>query len=128
MFNNNDKTEISEFLIFKVILLGITCILGVYGQDAGYCDPDLCTDYLGRVSDHIGCPGVAKDECPKGARWIQIDKELREIVLDKHNSYRNSLAGGKVAGFPSAKRMPTIVCEEISFFFYRFIDFIFLNF
>lgn len=89
----------------------------MYAQDSGYCDPDLCTDSWGRVTDHIGCPGVAKDECPKDARWIPIEKELRKLVLDKHNGYRNKLAGGELSGFPSAKRMPTIVGYYVLSFF-----------
>lgn len=111
MQNHEDIRD--KRLSFSVLLLGLTCILGVYGQDSGYCDPDLCTDYMGQVSDHIGCPGVAKDECPSDARWIQVEKDLRKMVLDKHNSYRNKLAGGQMSGFPSAKRMPTIVGEAI---------------
>lgn len=40
---------------------------------------------------------------------IQIDDELKQIILHAHNKRRNIIAGGGQKGFLSAIRMPTLV-------------------
>lgn len=85
------------------------CVLGVYGQDQYYCNPDLCTDWAGNAKPHIACPGVQRSQCPSDARAISLDGEFKQLILDRHNNYRNTIAGGQLDGFPSAKQMPTIV-------------------
>lgn len=46
------------------------------------------------------------DNCGK---IIDIDDELKQILLDGHNKRRNTIAGGDQKGFDPAVRMPTVV-------------------
>lgn len=36
--------------------------------------------------------------------------DVKQAILDKHNELRNIQAMGKTPGYPSAKRMATMVC------------------
>lgn len=97
--------------MLSVILIGFISILRVNGAWNEYCSSLLCREEMsGEVLPHIGCPGVAESDCPPDVREIVINSYTRQMVLDKHNSYRNQLAGGLIGSLPSAKRMPTIVC------------------
>jgi hypothetical protein len=95
-----------------ICVLFAFCIHASLGQDAKYCDKSLCTDWTGQVKKHIACPGNAPVECPSGAKEIVMTPELKNVILDFHNSKRNDLAGGKIPGFPTARRMPTLQWDE----------------
>lgn len=42
---------------------------------------------------------------------VSIASHIQQI-LDEHNRKRNELAGGKIYGFNSAARMPTMVSKQ----------------
>lgn len=44
---------------------------------------------------------------------IQIDDELKKIILHAHNKRRNIIAGGNQKGYASAIRMPTLVKTQL---------------
>lgn len=81
----------------------------VLGQDQSYCNPSLCTSWNGIIEPHIGCPGNSPSYCPTDAVEIEMTKNWIEYIVHKHNMLRNNLAGGEVARFPPARRMPLIV-------------------
>uniref|UniRef100_A0A336LXI4 CSON007480 protein n=1 Tax=Culicoides sonorensis TaxID=179676 RepID=A0A336LXI4_CULSO len=99
-----------------ILLIFVACALA---QDAKYCDPALCTTYTsaGYVTrPHIACPGNAPSNCPADAAAIPMDAAMQSFILQKHNSYRNALAGGTVNGFATAVRMPEMTWDpELSY-------------
>uniref|UniRef100_A0A336MC68 CSON012961 protein n=1 Tax=Culicoides sonorensis TaxID=179676 RepID=A0A336MC68_CULSO len=96
-----------KLIISTFVLFANQCI----AQDPKYCDPNLCAS--GRA--HIGCPGVAVNQCPSDAREISLTGTLRSLILERHNANRNRLAGGQLSGLTAllpARRMPTIEWDD----------------
>lgn len=90
---------------FSVIFV-LCAISGNLAED--YCDRNLCRYFTGSIfvtRPHIGCPGVAVNKCSKDSLAITMDEEMQKFILDKHNSYRNALAGGNIKGFATASAM-----------------------
>ena len=68
----------------------ITILFGfIAAQNTLYCD--ICTN-------HIACRNNASFsvKCPSNAKMIELSKDEIEIILDVHNSLRNTIASGKV--------------------------------
>ena len=96
-----------------ILILNLAFFGSAFAQNSKYCDPTLCTSWNGVVSKHIGCPGTAVNVCPAGAQKTTMTAVLKAFILDKHNSYRNTLAGGGVAGLTGAVQMPTLVSYKL---------------
>ncbi|XP_063697471.1 antigen 5 like allergen Cul n 1-like [Culicoides brevitarsis] len=96
------------------ILIFIFCVISVTFA-ANYCDKEkYCKFFNGReyeLRDHIACPGVAKNICPKGSKAIPINA-LKSIILDRHNKYRNDIAGGKTSGYSPASGMTEMTWDD----------------
>lgn len=104
-------------IINKILLLILIWLRFILCQDEKYCNAKLCTDLNGDVNPHIGCPGNAQNQCPSDAKEIKMTKKLICLIVQKHNRLRNDLAGGAVAPFPSASRMPLLVRFLPDFYF-----------
>ncbi|XP_031640995.1 antigen 5 like allergen Cul n 1-like [Contarinia nasturtii] len=50
--------------------------------------------------------------CPSNTNIIEFTDELKQLVLDTHNSYRNEIACGEVDGYDKAARMATLVWHD----------------
>ncbi|XP_031622206.1 antigen 5 like allergen Cul n 1-like isoform X2 [Contarinia nasturtii] len=50
--------------------------------------------------------------CPPNAVIIDFTDELKEFVLNTHNSYRNQIALGGIKGYQKASRMATLVWDD----------------
>ncbi|XP_063697472.1 antigen 5 like allergen Cul n 1-like [Culicoides brevitarsis] len=54
----------------------------------------------------------AKNLCPPNAKAIKIDKTLQALILEKHNTLRNEIAGGKIRGYKSAAAMAEMTWDK----------------
>lgn len=50
---------------------------------------------------------------PKCRSILKITTEMKDVIVDLHNTFRNQQALGQT-GFPTAARMATVVCEVFS--------------
>ncbi|XP_031634413.1 allergen Tab y 5.0101-like [Contarinia nasturtii] len=76
---------------------------------------DHCADSLCRgTRTHIACKntGAFGEACPNDANIIEFTNELKQLVLDTHNSYRNRIACGEVERYGKAARMATLVWHD----------------
>ncbi|XP_058825291.1 antigen 5 like allergen Cul n 1-like [Topomyia yanbarensis] len=75
-----------------------------------YCDRSLCP----ASKPHIACKddGKLSSECPPGAKIIEMNAEMKELILDTHNKYRSTLATGGVGWLPKAAAMPTLTWDD----------------
>ncbi|XP_037940538.1 antigen 5 like allergen Cul n 1-like [Teleopsis dalmanni] len=82
------------------VLLSTHLFLGVL-SNTNYCD--IC-------NDHIACNnnGEKAADCASDAALVNITPELKNLLLDAHNSKRNSVAGGNVENHSPACRMATM--------------------
>ena len=73
-----------------------------------YCDVSLCR--VGR--NHVACNVSEKEfgsNCPENVEQVNMTEEIKALILDLHNTRRSELASGKMKGFESAVRMPSVV-------------------
>lgn len=108
------KVFLNEYFLAVILILSLALFGSAAAQNAKYCDATLCTSWDKVVSKHIGCPGTAVNKCPAGAVKTTMTAELKTFILDKHNTYRNTLAGGGVAGLSGAVQMPTLVSYTLN--------------
>ncbi|XP_063697473.1 antigen 5 like allergen Cul n 1-like [Culicoides brevitarsis] len=94
----------------KFFIVTFCAIAAVAAEN--YCDPSLCTVWGWNLGPHIACPGYYQNKCEPGAREIVITPELRQLILDKHNRYRDDLAGGRVHGFERAAHLPEMTWDD----------------
>ena len=89
-----------------VCLALVAGLLGVAVAQEDYCDSSLCDPGV----QHIGCN--AKNElspdCNEGKK-IELTDELKKLILDEHNNYRNQVAKGELNWLPTASNMVTMV-------------------
>lgn len=97
---------------FSVVLLvlSISYAAGI----VNYCgQPELCklTGF-----QHITCDatGDLLPSCPPDARVVELSDENIQQILEKHNFYRNKIAGGDEPGFNPAARMSAMVISSSS--------------
>lgn len=90
--------------MFKLIV--VSCFLGLVSA-VNYCDPKLCPAGV----KHIACEhsGSFSPSCPSDKRIAAISEANQELIVDVHNTLRNRIANGDQSGFPSARRMATMV-------------------
>lgn len=88
------------------LLLLLNCI-GAFGIDlAQYCNTPLCK----KQRTHVACGNNLKinSSCAATSEMINLSPIIKQIIINKHNDYRNKLALGGVPHFPSATRMATM--------------------
>ncbi|XP_055913718.1 antigen 5 like allergen Cul n 1-like [Eupeodes corollae] len=92
---------IGILLLFKVA--SVICLRGNLTQ---FCNTNLCKG--GRV--HVACNNDLKinSSCADYSEVFDLSPKIKQIILNKHNAYRNHLALGKVPNFPPATRMATM--------------------
>lgn len=92
------------------IILALT--VATFSQNPEYCDPALCN---GTPNIHIGCPGVAIDECPEDVNIFDMSF-YKDGILNQLNKLRNELAAGRISHLPQAARMPEVAWnDELSY-------------
>lgn len=71
---------------------------------AKYCDG----------KEHVACEpnSLTINEFCSNITYIPLDVNLKNLIVDLHNQYRNDIAAGKIPGFPSAKRMGVMQWDE----------------
>lgn len=75
-----------------------------------YCDSSICPP----GASNIGCGNNGKlaKACPSNAKVIEMTDELKKLIVDTHNKYRNEVANGKVGHLPKAAAMPTLTWDN----------------
>lgn len=75
-----------------------------------YCDTSICP----ASKPNIGCgnDGKLSAACPSGAKVIEMNDEMKNLILDTHNKYRSTLATGGVGWLPKAAAMPTLTWDK----------------
>lgn len=91
----------------KLILI-LFLAVATYAQRQEYCDPALCNN---RANIHIGCPGVAVNNCPSDVKVMNMD-EHKDWLVRKLNGFRHVLAGGEYAHLPPATRMAEVKWDD----------------
>ncbi|XP_029720202.2 antigen 5 like allergen Cul n 1 [Aedes albopictus] len=92
-----------------VCLALVAGLLGAAVAQEDYCDSSLCDPGV----QHIGCN--AKNElspdCNEGKK-IELTDELKKLILDEHNNYRNQVAKGELNWLPTASNMVTMDWDD----------------
>lgn len=68
-------------------------------------------DYCKICSNHVACLNPTAQlgsKCPSDAKVIALSGKQRQVFLDAHNEYRNSIANGEY-GYPKAVAMAQVV-------------------
>lgn len=74
--------------------------------------------YCPMSKKHVACkhPGTYLKSCSNlSAKLAKFTDDDKKILLDAHNELRNQVAGGNLAGFPSATKMKFMVSFFTSF-------------
>ncbi|XP_067635242.1 venom allergen-1-like isoform X2 [Eurosta solidaginis] len=84
------------------IIIPTLLIIAQFVYATNYCDPSLCN------GDHIACHNNEgfHSSCKK-PQDVQLTNNLKQLILDTHNKYRNKVAGGATALKPAC-RMATL--------------------
>jgi hypothetical protein len=92
-------------------LLLIVGSIGLAANITDYCyqSGQLCSN-TGYQHVTCGASGDLGPTCPSDANAIDLSDANIQQILDLHNKYRNTLAGGNLSGFNSAAKMNTLVC------------------
>ncbi|XP_055843801.1 antigen 5 like allergen Cul n 1-like [Episyrphus balteatus] len=94
----------------KLISISLLLFLNhvvVYAENLSqYCNTNLCK----KQRTHIACDNNLKinSSCASYSEMLKLSPKIKQIILNKHNEYRNKLALGGVPHFPSATRMATM--------------------
>jgi murein endopeptidase len=86
----------------SVTLLIVFSILGAAQAGVDYC----------KISPvHIACnhTGQFSVNCSSGAAVIPFNATHIQTIVDGHNKYRNSIAGGEIKPFKTATKMKAVV-------------------
>ncbi|XP_061388585.1 antigen 5 like allergen Cul n 1-like [Musca vetustissima] len=75
-----------------------------------YCSKSLCKEGV----NHIACghDGKLSDACPSDAQLVEIDDNLKKVLVNAHNAKRNLIAGGEHDEHDPACRMATIQWDD----------------
>ncbi|XP_053689096.1 antigen 5 like allergen Cul n 1-like [Sabethes cyaneus] len=98
----------------------LLALVTIPAYSSGGTAPNYCSSTYTKICEnkgqHIGCN--PKDFSAYGAcynlhpRMIKITNQYKNLILNQHNSLRNTLASGKMSStygtFPSAKKMPKL--------------------
>lgn len=109
--------------MLKVVLVLINLAKISLQQNLKFCQPpyqpNLCPNY-----DHVACLDYFDqiENCPIDAQKINLNF-LKDWILEKHNSFRNSIAGGGLQAFPPAAQMPTLVGQNFPLFHFTKLQF-----
>ncbi|CAD7083417.1 unnamed protein product [Hermetia illucens] len=90
--------------MFKSIFLIASLAAYTLAQTADYCSSSLCSGYK-----HIACgnSGAFAPSCASDKELIRMEPYI-DIIVAKHNAYRNTVAAGGLPGFEPALRMGTM--------------------
>lgn len=71
-------------------------------------------DYCKLCSNHVACNnnGQFSKNCPSDAKMASLSSASIQTLLNKHNSYRNKIAGGGENRFNTAKQMMKLVRQN----------------
>ncbi|XP_055911666.1 antigen 5 like allergen Cul n 1-like [Eupeodes corollae] len=102
------KHIVLSFLLFLNVII-------VFGASVDkYCNRNLC----GGTNAHVACNNnqQIQPSCAANSKVLKLSPQIKQMIVDKHNAYRNQLALGKVPHFPSANRMATMKwSDELEF-------------
>lgn len=69
------------------------------------------TNYCSLCANHIACnnTGNFAAACPTDATLVPLSTDIKNSILNSHNSYRNKIASGGQVGFSTAAKMNKLV-------------------
>ncbi|XP_005186051.2 antigen 5 like allergen Cul n 1-like [Musca domestica] len=96
----------AQFSLFSGILFAFLSL----AKATDYCSPSLCKEGV----NHIACghDGELSEVCPSDAKLVEIDDQLKEVLVNAHNAKRNLIAGGDEEKHEPACRMATIQWDD----------------
>ncbi|XP_062541630.1 antigen 5 like allergen Cul n 1-like [Armigeres subalbatus] len=102
------EAQVSQMQSTFVLFINAAIFIGQCSSFSDYCDKSLCGN-----KKHIACnvPKTFAPACGKNPKKVPMDKNRKTMILEMHNQFRNSTAGG-MNGFPQAARMPTLLWDD----------------
>ncbi|XP_037818677.1 antigen 5 like allergen Cul n 1-like [Lucilia sericata] len=93
---------------FAILMCVVAAIAFASGTD--YCSDSLCSAGV----THIACgnSGNFADTCPDDAALVNIDDNLKNVIVSTHNEKRNFIAGGGESKLSPACRMATMEWDD----------------
>jgi hypothetical protein len=94
----------TTFISMESKSVTLIVILSVFGAV-------FAVDYCKISPVHIACnhTGQFSVNCSKDATIVKFSPKNIQTMVDAHNKYRNSIAGGNITGFKTAAKMRAVV-------------------